>query len=117
MSATGRETTAAAAAAALARATQIRQETLPPDQISAISVNRASSCIICTEDFSEIVTAPSWISLACLHEPSVCRDCIAKCIKTNLESKIWNQIMCPECKTLLIYEDIQRLADAETFAR
>lgn len=30
---------------------------------------------------------------------------------------MWNQIRCPECQTLLIYDDIKRLADAETFER
>ncbi|KFY84070.1 hypothetical protein V500_09649 [Pseudogymnoascus sp. VKM F-4518 (FW-2643)] len=37
--------------------------------------------------------------------------------RNDLESKIWNQIMCPKCRTLLIYKDIKRLADLETFAR
>lgn len=75
------------------------------------------SCIICTDDFSAWLKPPSWITISCAHEPSVCCGCMAKCIKTDLESKIWNQIKCPECKTLLVYEDIQRLADPETFAK
>jgi hypothetical protein len=75
------------------------------------------SCIICTNDFSATRKPPGWISLSCLHEPSVCCDCLAQCIKNDLESKIWNQIACPECKTLLVHEDIGRLADTETFAK
>lgn len=31
--------------------------------------------------------------------------------------RIWDQIRCPECQILLIYDDIKRLADAETFER
>src|SRR5436305_10262490 len=81
------------------------------------STTGPTSCIICTEDFSATVRPPGWISLACLHEPSVCCDCLARCIKSDLENKIWNQIKCPECKTLLIYEDIKRLADQATFSR
>jgi hypothetical protein len=34
-----------------------------------------------------------------------------------LDTKIWNQITCPECSAHLIYDDIQRLADPETFSR
>jgi hypothetical protein len=76
-----------------------------------------TSCIICTDDFSATLRPPEWISVSCLHEPSVCCECLARWIKSDLESKIWNQITCPECKTLLVYEDIQRLADRETFAK
>jgi hypothetical protein len=76
-----------------------------------------TSCIVCTDDFSATLKPPGWISISCLHEPSVCCECLARCIKSDLESKIWNQITCPECKTLLVYEDIQRLADPETFGK
>lgn len=76
-----------------------------------------TSCIICTDDFSATFKPPGWISVSCLHEPSVCCECLARWIKSDLEGKIWNQITCPECKTLLVYEDIQRLADPETFAK
>ncbi|KAF4626044.1 hypothetical protein G7Y89_g12120 [Cudoniella acicularis] len=84
---------------------------------SVRSASSPTSCIICTEDFEGAVRPPGWISLACLHEPSVCTGCLAKCIKSDLESKIWNQIKCPECKALLIYEDIKRFADPESLAR
>lgn len=76
-----------------------------------------TSCIICTDDFSATLKPPMWISVSCLHKPSVCCGCLAMWIKSDLESKIWNQLTCPECKTLLAYEDIQRLADPETFAK
>jgi len=94
----------------------------PQNQISAhptvVPESTGGSCIICVEDFNTTtIRRPGWITLACLHEPSTCIDCLAKCIKSDLDSKIWNQIGCPECKAVLIYEDIKRLADDETFAR
>ncbi|OBT67818.1 hypothetical protein VE03_02421 [Pseudogymnoascus sp. 23342-1-I1] len=97
--------------------TQADPPTAPSIEPFVPSATSPTSCIICTENFSETVRPPGWISLACLHEPSVCSSCLAKCIKSDLETKIWNQIQCPECRTLLIYEDIQRLADLATFAR
>ncbi|PMD40388.1 hypothetical protein L207DRAFT_633426 [Hyaloscypha variabilis F] len=60
-----------------------------------------TSCIICTEDFSSTTRKPRWISSSCLHHPH----------------KIWNQIKCPECEITLIYDDIRRFADPDTFAR
>jgi hypothetical protein len=76
-----------------------------------------TSCLICTEEFGGAVVPPAWITVDCLHDPSVCTECLAKCIKSDLENKIWNQIKCPECKSLLIHDDIERLADPATFSR
>jgi len=85
--------------------------------ILATTKTGPTNCIVCTDDFSATLRPPGWISVSCLHEPSVCCECLARCIKNDLESKIWNQITCPECKTLLVYEDIRRLADPETFGK
>ncbi|OJJ62540.1 hypothetical protein ASPSYDRAFT_143131, partial [Aspergillus sydowii CBS 593.65] len=75
-------------------------------------------CIICLEPFGpDGVKAPDTLSIACQHTPSVCYICLAKSIKHDLEAKFWNEIKCPECKTLFVHEDIKRFADEETFAR
>lgn len=76
-----------------------------------------TECIICTEEFTSELPPPPWITLTCLHQPSVCTPCMQRSISSDLQNKLWNQIKCPECDSSLIYEDIQRLADAETFAR
>lgn len=86
-------------------------------QPSSYHTDSQMSCTICVEDFSNTVIRPAWISLACTHEPTVCSVCISKSIKSDLETRIWDQIRCPECQTLLIYDDIKRFADAETFER
>ncbi|KAF4631885.1 hypothetical protein G7Y89_g6245 [Cudoniella acicularis] len=97
------------------------QPEAPTEGFQASSYVRFSddptSCIVCTEDFSSTVRPPPWISLACVHEPSICTRCLSECIKSDLETKIWNQIKCPECKELLVFEDIKRLADPVSFAR
>ncbi|KAH0439626.1 ring finger domain-containing protein [Colletotrichum camelliae] len=36
---------------------------------------------------------------------------------SDLNSKLWTEIRCPECRELLEYVDIQKYADEETFAR
>lgn len=90
------------------------QEETPPFPPSS---NPPTSCVVCMEDFTPRTRPPAWISLACMHEPAVCSTCIATSIKSDLDSKMWNKIQCPECGTLLIYDDVRRLADAITFAR
>src|SRR6266536_2383676 len=88
------------AAPASAEGIELPWETSQPTHPFIPSENSPVSCIICTEDFSDAIRPPGWISLACLHEPSVCRSCVAKCIKSDLDNKIWNQIKCTECDTL-----------------
>ncbi|KAL2869220.1 E3 ubiquitin-protein ligase [Aspergillus lucknowensis] len=78
---------------------------------------KAEECIICLEPFKDGVPAPKTVTSACLHPPSVCSDCVKKSIKNDLETKFWNEIKCPECKTLLIHDDVKRFADEATFAR
>lgn len=82
------------------------------------SEHAPEACIICLEPFGpDGAKAPDTLSIACQHTPSVCYICLAKSIKHDLEAKFWNEIKCPECKTLFIHEDIKRFADEETFIR
>jgi len=78
-----------------------------------------TECSICTEEFTPKLKPPPWITLTCLHQPSVCTPCLAQSIRSDLDNKIWSNIRCPEegCDAVLIYEDVKRLADAVTFAR
>ncbi|CZT05440.1 uncharacterized protein RAG0_11529 [Rhynchosporium agropyri] len=76
-----------------------------------------SSCVICTEDFSDDRKPPPCISLACVHEPSVCGDCFQEFLEHELNNKLWNKIACPECGVFLAYKDIKRLANVRTFSR
>ncbi|KAI9048310.1 hypothetical protein LZ554_008104 [Drepanopeziza brunnea f. sp. 'monogermtubi'] len=80
----------------------------------------AASCDVCFEDFSSETQPPAWITSACVHKPTICSRCLAAYIESELNSKIAEQIYCPEsnCGAVLDHEDIKRLAaDAETFAR
>ncbi|RGP62001.1 ring finger domain-containing [Fusarium longipes] len=38
-------------------------------------------------------------------------------IESDLSSKLWTEIRCPECRELLEYADIQRYANKQTFAK
>ena len=98
---------------------EIGAGTKEPDQDKSTLIQRgqATSCVVCTEEFSSTIQTPPWISLACLHQPSVCTGCLAQSIRHDLDNKVWDQIKCPECSITLIYEDIQRLADPEIFLR
>lgn len=74
-------------------------------------------CVICAEAKSadEFPWAP--ISASCNHTPSSCLDCVEMSIKTDLNTKIWTEIRCPECSAALDYLSIQQYADEETSSR
>lgn len=57
------------------------------------------------------------VTKACTHEPTTCLACVATSIRTDLNSRLWNEIKCPECRETLEYDDVQRFADDETKER
>lgn len=75
-------------------------------------------CIVCT-DVKPIATSfPSAsVTTSCTHPPSTCLDCLATSIRTDLNTKLWNEIRCPECGATLQYDDVDRFADEETKER
>lgn len=74
-------------------------------------------CVICAETkcAEEFPWTP--ITTSCNHSPSSCLDCVELSIKTDLNTKIWTEIRCPECSAALDYLGIQQYADNETFSR
>ena len=74
-------------------------------------------CIICT-DAKQIGKFPQGkITACCGHEPQVCSKDVQIWITSELESKGWQNIRCPECREPLERSDIRKLASKKTFAR
>ena len=75
------------------------------------------SCIICT-DAKQIGKFPQGkITACCGHEPQVCSEDVQIWITSELESKGWENIRCPECREPLERSDVRKLASKKTFAR
>lgn len=74
-------------------------------------------CVVCSETkvSEEFPQLP--VSILCAHEPQTCSACVSSSIRSDLESKLWTEIRCPECQQRLEYMDVQRHADEETFVR
>ncbi|KAM0261324.1 hypothetical protein ACHAQJ_002355 [Trichoderma viride] len=71
-------------------------------------------CVVCIvykapKDFP---TSP--ITRQCTHFPSTCLECMEDTVRSELERKQWEAIACPECSSVLEYQDIQRFADKAT---
>ncbi|KAL7934902.1 hypothetical protein V8C35DRAFT_300134 [Trichoderma chlorosporum] len=74
-------------------------------------------CSICTDTKEDILFPRFSPTASCTHAPTACLECLERSIRSDLSSKIWTDIRCPECRELLDYTDIQRYADGETFKR
>ena len=83
------------------------EKALIPDQV----------CTVCLESFEAKQLPGRRLASACHHEPTVCQSCLATSISTQLSSKIWDKISCPDCGAGLEHQDIKDFADEETFQR
>lgn len=74
-------------------------------------------CVVCA-DTKDAGGFPRFsITATCTHVSNTCLDCIQLSIESDLSSKLWTEIRCPECRELLEYADIQRYANQQTFAK
>ena len=74
-------------------------------------------CIVCTDSKPVADFPGAAITKTCAHPPATCLACVAACIRSDLDSRLWNEIRCPECRATLQYDDVQRYADAATRER
>ncbi|KAK0613322.1 hypothetical protein B0T14DRAFT_397261, partial [Immersiella caudata] len=72
-------------------------------------------CVVCDETKTFPEFPSSTVTKACNHPPQTCLECISTSISTDLKSKLWSEIKCPECDRLLAYDDVERYADHKTF--
>ncbi|EGR44209.1 uncharacterized protein TRIREDRAFT_70837 [Trichoderma reesei QM6a] len=74
----------------------------------------AQECSVCAEVKSTEQFPASPITQECTHAPTTCRPCITRAIETELSSKPWEKVGCPDCGATLGYHDVQKYADLET---
>ncbi|KAI0125114.1 hypothetical protein BJ170DRAFT_488770 [Xylariales sp. AK1849] len=74
-------------------------------------------CNVCAESKPVIAFPILSVSSQCTHAPATCLECVETSIQTEFKTKRWNDIHCPECHALMEYQDVERYADKETFAR
>lgn len=102
------------ATAASATITSIEQT---PRSATTNAREYSLQCIICT-DTKPVTDFPFFtITSNCTHTPTTCLECVAASIRSDLNSRLWSEIRCPECREPLQYDDVQRYADPETRER
>ncbi|KAK7422126.1 hypothetical protein QQX98_001869 [Neonectria punicea] len=83
----------------------------------AITTMGDLECVVCTDNKSVELFPRFSITGSCGHPPNTCLECVQLSIESDLNSKLWTEIRCPECRELLEYADIQRYANKQTFMR
>ncbi|KAF4955119.1 hypothetical protein FSARC_11945 [Fusarium sarcochroum] len=74
-------------------------------------------CVVCADTKDADAFPRFSVTATCTHPPNTCLDCVQLSIESDLSSKLWTEIRCPECRELLEYADIQRYANKQTFTR
>ncbi|TIC96986.1 E3 ubiquitin-protein ligase RNF19B [Colletotrichum higginsianum] len=86
-------------------------------RLPANDLGGSRECPICAETRDPASFPVLSVTPTCTHPPEACLDCLQTSIRSDLNSKLWTEIRCPECREPLEYVDIQKYADEETFAR
>ncbi|KAI8263521.1 hypothetical protein K4K53_008131 [Colletotrichum sp. SAR 10_77] len=86
-------------------------------RLPANDLGGSRECPICAETREASDFPILSVTSMCTHPPEACLECLQMSIRSDLNSKLWTEIRCPECRELLEYVDIQKYADEETFAR
>ncbi|MCJ1370862.1 hypothetical protein MMC20_002075 [Loxospora ochrophaea] len=82
-----------------------------------IQLVKFQECAVCTESIHVSQFPEAGVTESCTHAPSTCLECIRHHIESQLETRMWNQLSCPECPALLGYADVRKYASKPTFER
>ncbi|KAK3352180.1 hypothetical protein B0T25DRAFT_453411 [Lasiosphaeria hispida] len=77
----------------------------------------SAECIVCleTKKPSEFPSSP--LTNDCEHSPAACLECVKFAISSDLKTKLWSEVACPECDSILSFEAVQQYADEATRLR
>ncbi|KFA81896.1 hypothetical protein S40288_01727 [Stachybotrys chartarum IBT 40288] len=86
-------------------------------RIRSEQLSGSRECIVCTDTKPNTQFPRFSITATCAHAPGTCLDCIKASIRSDMNSKLWTDIRCPECREFLDYADIQKYSDPTMFLR
>jgi len=74
-------------------------------------------CLTCVETLRLEYFSSQKLTQECNHEPTVCNACLTRSIDLQIPEVEWDQVKCPECSTILLFEVVKRYASAHIFER
>ena len=82
-----------------------------------LQLAKEQDCIICAETLRVSHFPEGKITNHCTHVSTTCFQCIIHHIESQLETRMWDQLNCPQCPALLGYADIKKYASKTTFQK
>lgn len=82
-----------------------------------IQLAKEQECVICAETLRVSQYPETGVTDKCTHESNTCLECISHHIHSQLDSRMWDQLSCPECPALLGYADVRKFATEATFQK
>ncbi|OTA98090.1 hypothetical protein M426DRAFT_37606, partial [Hypoxylon sp. CI-4A] len=74
-------------------------------------------CSACFETKQRIEVQPTALTVNCTHPSTLCLECVAVFVNTQIRDVAVDQPRCPECQEPLGYTEIQKYADKDLFSR
>ena len=72
-------------------------------------------CSVCLEAMRSRKFPKQKLSVACQHEPTVCRSCVTLSIDSQIPDVAWDRVTCPECPEALDFQTVKQWASEESF--
>lgn len=78
---------------------------------------RRRTCLVCDAE-KGINQFPSHKKVSSHeHDHNVCRSCYRSHLESEIDSKEWNEVACPECSIALTYREVKSMTTARKFAK
>jgi DNA-directed RNA polymerase subunit RPC12/RpoP len=74
-------------------------------------------CMACTDSRALRHFPTRAPTFECEHDVNTCKRCLRTWITMQFETKMWNEIGCPECSARIQYEDMRDFAPEAVFRR
>ncbi|KAL2355489.1 hypothetical protein BJ546DRAFT_690698 [Cryomyces antarcticus] len=101
---------------ALALQVQVEEERKYRKASKAVQ-RRTRDCVVCGDELPTLSFPVKGPTASCAHEVKTCQGCLEQWVASELSSKGWDRIRCPECPELLQHPDVHRAAAKDVFEK
>jgi hypothetical protein len=98
-------------------APEAKDKTISISELGLPPAKERKECTACIESRSSRHFPQRPPTQQCDHEVHTCRRCLRAWIKSQLDSRIWDQIGCPDCASIMQCADVREFAGVDEFRR
>lgn len=79
--------------------------------------SQSSECVVCGDTKDRLSFPPNPPTSSCTHASETCTSCLQAWTSSQLETKSWRNIHCPQCPSALSHAEMRTASTGEAFAR